>query len=112
MFGMPDLTQDKEVIQRKEQLKKETRILLEAIKNLAPHSPDPLADPDVLALAIKIGLLDAPHLKGNKYAKGVLQTKVIDGACYAYDYEKQRIIPEEERVEKILREYEKSAIEV
>jgi len=31
---------------------------------------------------------------------------------FAYDYEKQRIIPEEERVEKILREYEKSAIEV
>ncbi|MGI1691558.1 cobalamin-dependent protein [Thermoanaerobacter uzonensis] len=112
MFGMPDLTQDKEVIQRKEQVKKETRVLLEAIKSLAPHSPDPLSDPDVLALAIKIGLLDAPHLKGNKYAKGALQTKVIDGACYAYDYEKHRIIPEKERVEKILREYEKSAIEV
>lgn len=107
MFGMPDLTKDEDVIKRKEQLKKEARILLEAIKEIAPHSEDPWSDPDVLATAIEIGLLDAPHLKGNKYAKGALQTKVIDGACYAYDYEKHRIIPEEERVEKILREYKK-----
>ncbi|ERM93037.1 methionine synthase [Caldanaerobacter subterraneus subsp. yonseiensis KB-1] len=108
MFGMPDLTKDEDVIKRKEQLKKEARILLEAIKEIAPHSEDPWSDPDVLATAIEIGLLDAPHLKGNKYAKGALQTKVIDGACYAYDYEKHRIIPEEERVEKILREYKKA----
>lgn len=107
---MSDLTQDKEVIRRKNQLIKETKILLDAIRILSPYSTDPMSDPDVLAMAIKIGLLDAPHLKGNSSAKGTLQTKVINGACLAYDYENDRVMTEEERVSKILEDYEKLII--
>ncbi|MGB9678683.1 MAG: cobalamin B12-binding domain-containing protein [Thermoanaerobacteraceae bacterium] len=110
LSGMPDMTQDKEVVKRKNHLIKETKILLEAIKSLNSKSDDPLSDPNVLSKAIKIGLLDAPHLKGNKNAKGLLKTKVINGACYAFDYENNRIISEEERVDKILNEYKKAVI--
>ena len=52
----------------------------------------------------KIGLIDAPHLKGNPEAAGKLTTKMINGACYAYDYNRERIISEEERIEQIIKE--------
>lgn len=110
LSGMPDVTQDKDVIKRKNQLIKEAKVLLDAIRRLGSYSLDPLSDPDVLAMSIKIGLLDAPHLRGNSNAKGTLQTKVINGACFAYDYEKDRVITEEERVTKILNDYEKMII--
>jgi hypothetical protein len=35
--------------------------------------------------AVKMGLLDAPHLRNNPIAKGQLRTKMIDGACVAVD---------------------------
>ena len=46
---------------------------------------DPLSNAENLAKAIKISLLDAPF-EGESRAAGRLSTKVINGACYAYDY--------------------------
>ena len=64
------------------------------------RAEDPLTDPDVLARAVEIGLLDAPQLKGNPYACGQVRTRIINGANYAVD-EEGRVLSEEVRVERI-----------
>ena len=79
-------------------------MIINAIRSLGPNSKDPLADPDVLTKAVKIGILDAPHLKGNKACKGTLNTRVLNGAMYAYDNKNKKVITEEERISKILKE--------
>jgi hypothetical protein len=63
---------------------------------------DPLTDPDVLAEAIRIGILDAPHLKGNPYAAGRLETRCIDGGIHAWSREDEHRISEKERLANIL----------
>jgi len=59
---------------------------------------DALTDPDVLARAVEIGLLDAPQLKGNPYACGQVRTRIINRANYAVD-EEGRALSEKVRVE-------------
>ena len=103
LFGMPDFTVDEVVQKRKEQLIEEAKILIEGIRQLgADQAEDPLTDPETLAHAIKIGVLDAPHLAGNLYALGALQTAVIDGAIYAIDPKTKKILPERDRISRIL----------
>lgn len=101
LMGMPDMTRDPVVLQRKEELLYEARILLEAIKSLGGR--DPLVDPEILERAVRIGLLDAPQLKGNPVARGTVKTRMINGACYAVD-ESGEIVSEEERIQRILGE--------
>ncbi len=58
--GMPDMTKDPQIQQRKEDLIKEAKILLKAITQIAPEkTEDPLADPTTLVKAVRMGLLDA-----------------------------------------------------
>ena len=97
-LGSIDMTKDKNVQRRKEELVEEAMIIIDAIKSIGPKGVDPLTDPNTLAKAVEIGILDAPHLKGNKAAKGSLTTRVISGAMYAYDNENKRIIREEEEL--------------
>ncbi len=61
---------------------------------------DPLTDPAVLAKAVGVGLLDAPHLRGSKFARGTIKTRMIKGCCEAVD-EEGRPIAEVERIAKI-----------
>ncbi|MEW8973664.1 MAG: cobalamin-dependent protein [Tissierellaceae bacterium] len=104
-LGSIDLTKDINVQRRKKELIEEAKIILEAIESLGLDKLDPLSDPDTLVEAVRMGILDAPQLKGSKIAKGQLKTRMVSGALYAYDEEETRIIPERERVENILREY-------
>jgi len=110
LSGMFDFTQDLDVLKRKEELINDAKVILNGIRDLNTLCSDPLSDPHTLSLAIKLGILDAPHLKGNKSASGSLQTKVINGACYAFDYENNRIIKEEERIYNIIQNYQKLII--
>lgn len=105
--GMADMSQDREVQQRKHELIKEASFLLNAIKKVYPESKDPWSDPIVLEDIIKRGIIDAPHLRGNPSAKGTLETRIVDGKCMAYSRELGRVITEEERLEELLntREY-------
>jgi len=106
LMGLPNMASDRNVRKRKEELISEVNILLESIKRIADGDVnDPLQDPETLNKAIKIGLLDAPHLKGNKYAKGELVTKIINGACYAVDPTTDKILMEKERISHVLRQY-------
>jgi hypothetical protein len=76
-------------------------LLLDAIGLLAPAGVDPFTDADVLATAAEIGLLDAPHLRGNAAACGKMTTRMINGACVAVDPATNRAISEAERVARV-----------
>ena len=95
----PNMIKDKRVQQRKNELIKESKVLLDAIKKLGNKSKDPWADPEILAKAIEIGLLDAPHLQGNPYAKGKIITKMTEGKCCAVAENTEKIISEKERTD-------------
>ncbi len=86
------------MLERKSELMREAEVTLNAIRELGDGDEDPLTSPQVLARAIAMGILDAPHLKGNAYAAGKLTTRVIDGAVYAVDPQTGRILTEEERI--------------
>jgi methylmalonyl-CoA mutase cobalamin-binding subunit len=84
--GIPDMTADPAVQARKEQLISEAQVTLRAIAGLAGTGvDDPLADPVTLARAVTSGILDAPHLRDNPFARGQSVTRILDGACWAVD---------------------------
>lgn len=103
LFGMPDGALDPRVIERKEQLKVEAMQIVEAIRALGEgRDPDALTSPENLAAMIRSGVLDAPHLKGNKFAAGLLQTRIVDGAVYAVDPSTGRVLSEADRLRTLL----------
>ncbi|HNW95697.1 MAG TPA: cobalamin B12-binding domain-containing protein [Anaerolineaceae bacterium] len=81
--GQPDMLADPKVQARKEHLITEARLTLTAISNLGQLGSDPLSDPAVLGKAVRLGILDAPHLRGSKIARGEIRTRVIQGGCEA-----------------------------
>ena len=86
MNGQADMTADERVQARKAELVQEAGVTLDSIAGLAPAgTPDPLTDPHTLALAVQTGILDAPHLRNNPFARGLVNTRVIHGACVAVD---------------------------
>jgi len=99
---MPDMLSDPAVQERKEELVAEAKLLIEAIGSLGSGQSDPLTDPEVLAQAIAIGLLDAPHLHGNLYAAGRLVTAPVDGAIRAIDPGSGKVLTEQERIDRLL----------
>jgi len=100
MLGLPDMTNNTKIKKRKDELVKEAKVLLDAIEEMADDDiRDSLIDPKTIAQSIKLGLLDAPHLKGSKFAKGEIVTRMIDGACRAVHPEIERILSERERIE-------------
>lgn len=106
IYCTPDFSTDFLVNNRKNKLLEEASLLIDAIEEMGKliDNSKPLSNPEVLENCINIGLIDAPHLKGNKEAVGELSTKMIDGACYAFDYENEMIITEKERIDKIIKE--------
>jgi len=101
LYGVPDLTLDPRVQRRKAELMEEVEVLLEALAELGRGSEDPWTDPEVLTRAIKIGLLDASHFRSNPNARGLLETKIVDGACVAWDAERKRRLTEKERIDRL-----------
>ncbi len=101
--GNPDMTADPAVQARKEELIAETRVLLDAIRELGKRmgSDDPLADARVLARAVAVGLLDAPQLVNNRYAPGRVRTRSVEGRMLAVDAA-GRPLREAERVAALL----------
>lgn len=104
LSGYPDITDDHEVASRKEWLIVQALYTLNFIRETFAEYEDPWSSPEVIARCIKMGILDAPHLKGNPSACGKLQTRMVDGALKAYDKAAGRVIYEEERLERILKE--------
>ncbi|TFH48665.1 MAG: methionine synthase [Bacteroidia bacterium] len=99
LYGMPDLTDNKTVINRKNELKSEAAVLLGEIKRRgADMSDDPWSDPKVLSSVVMTGLLDTPHFRGNHHLRGEIMTREINGAWYAVDRETGEPMTENERI--------------
>jgi methylmalonyl-CoA mutase cobalamin-binding subunit len=102
LYGMPDLTDNRITIDRKNELKSEAAVLLDELKKRgADESEDPWSEPSVIAGAIKSGLLDTPHFRGNPHLCGGITTRLIDGAWYATDRETGEKITESTRILKL-----------
>ncbi len=104
--GQPDMTSDPVVQQRKKELVKEAQVTLEAIHTLAgPDVDDPFADPPTLARAVTMGILDAPHLRNNPFARGQIVTRIDRrGACVAVDRTTNQSLSERERIRQLYKE--------
>jgi methylmalonyl-CoA mutase cobalamin-binding subunit len=98
--GQPAMTADPIVEARREELICETCVTLEAMRALAePDIVAPLTDPGTLARAVKVGLLDAPHLRNNPCGKGQVVTRIDErGACVAVAPATDQALTERERV--------------
>ncbi len=101
LAGAPDLTLDPKVQARKETLVAEAQVTLDAIRALArPGVTSPLTDPAILASAVAKGILDAPHLANNPFARGRVRTRMRDGACVVID-DSGRSLSERERLARL-----------
>lgn len=98
----PDLTADPEVQKRRDELMKQAKVTLDAIKSIAPASiSDPWTDPATLAKAVSLGIMDAPQLRNNEYARGEIITRIDErGACVVVD-ENGKSITESERMKNL-----------
>ena len=101
--GAPDMTADPAIAKRRKQLVKDARLLLEAIASLAtPEVDDPFTDPATLTRAVTCGLLDAPQLRNNKFGRGEVRTRIVNGANVAVD-SKGNVLPEKKRLSKLIK---------
>ncbi len=99
--GAPDMTFDPRLQERKQELMAEAQATLDAIRALAaPEAGDPLIDPHTLTRAVARGILDAPHLRNNRFARGSAATHIDErGACVAVDPATRQPLSERERLE-------------
>ena len=100
--GCPDMKNNEDVMNRKERLIRDAKLIIEKIKSIDKEKKykDPLTAPEIIGKAIKAGVLDAPHLEGVKSACGRLKTLFFNGANMPVD-DCGSIISEEERLNKI-----------
>jgi hypothetical protein len=101
----PDLTADPEVQRRKAELVAEAGVTLKAIRAVAgPGVPDPLTDPATLAKAAALGILDAPQLRNNPFARGKIVTRLdARGANLAVKPATGKPLDETERLAEFLK---------
>ncbi len=84
--GVPSLLADPLVQKRKDEIVCEAKVTLKAISNLADTSTaDPWTDAEVLTRAVQTGMMDAPQLRNNPFARGAIRTRIVGGACVAVD---------------------------
>ncbi len=98
--GAPDMLEAGRVQERAAELVAEARLTLDAIRRLAGQGvQDPLVDPATLCAAVTSGILDAPHLRNNRFGRGAVQTRIDRrGACVAVLPGGERLLPEVERL--------------
>jgi len=110
--GFPDMTLDPEVIHRKEYLIRQADIILEEIRTaFQGDSADPLCDPACLARSIESGILDAPQLKNNPVALGVIKTMPVNGGYDSVDAQ-GKVLSETERIRKNIPSFSKDPGEI
>jgi hypothetical protein len=101
--GLPDMTLDPNVTTRKLHLVNEARVLLRSLSMLNKTCIDPMADPGVIAQAIREGFFDTPHFIGNPNLRGDIITGLVNGAWDAIDPSTGAILGEETRLTPILK---------
>lgn len=98
--GLPGIEDSKKIIERKNQIIRDTKMILDLIKSLS-QAEDPLTDPVALYKAVQSGILDAENLKGFNPAKGEIKTAVINGMVQCVDRNTQEVVSEKERVKRL-----------
>lgn len=102
-IGPFSLANDDRIRKKRENLVEEAQYLLQTIQSTAPNNiKDPWTDVDNLVRAVRMGLLDAPHLCGNPDAAGKVVTQMKDGACVTVDPSSGKILSEKERIMRLL----------
>jgi hypothetical protein len=98
--GAPDMLESRAIQERVAELVAEARLTLDAIRSLAGRNvADPLIDPDTLCAAVTHGILDASHLRNNRFGRGAVRTGVDRrGACVALAPDGSRSLSEAERL--------------
>ena len=98
-LGMPDPLKDPTVLERQQKLLDDSLVLLGTLERFgkALGSMDPLADPKVIATAIRTGVIDAPHLSGQPCAMGAVRTGPFEGGCHAIN-EGGEVLKESDRL--------------
>ena len=92
LAGQPDMLKDPMISRRKDELIHESGLTLLAIRNLHSGAEgDPLTSPENLADSVRKGILDAPHLKNNAFARGEIDTRILNGACEAINQQGKKI---------------------
>jgi hypothetical protein len=103
MRGLPSINSDPKLEEYKSKLISEVYLILQAVQNISEESvKDPLGHPQSLVNAVKIGIFDAPHLKGLNTACGEIETSVIDGKCITINPGTDLILSEFDRLNRIL----------
>ena len=100
LAGQPDMSVDPIVQDRKAELISEAQVTLDAIRTLAGSQvKDALIDPATLTKAVSAGIMDAPQLLNNPFARGEIFTRIDKrGACIAVDQKVGEKISEEQRI--------------
>ena len=100
LAGQPDMSVDPIVQDRKTELISEARVTLDAIRALSGSQvKDALSDPATLTKAVSAGIMDAPQLRNNPFARGEIVTRIDKrGACIAVDQKVGEKISEEQRI--------------
>jgi hypothetical protein len=98
----PDMTADPAVQTRVQALRSEAMVIVDGIRALGSGCPgDPLLDIETLSRTVKVGLLDAPNLRGCGHACGTVRTHAVNGAIVAVNQD-GTVVPESERVQRCL----------
>jgi len=100
--GLPDFMADPFIAARKKELIAEAGVILDALVFIGSEVQDPHSDPETIATAIELGILDAPHFRGNPFLKGDILTRNINGAWYAIDPATGDPIDEKSRLSEII----------
>lgn len=95
------IDKDPNIIERKEELIYEAKVLLNFIKAEYSDIYDPLANTEVLCDCIRKGYIDAVHIVKNDKYQGNLNTKLVEGKCIACDPITKKAITEKERLKSL-----------
>jgi hypothetical protein len=101
--GAPDMSADPKIQKRVQHLVSEAKITLAAIQALsAQPGLDTFLDAGCLARAVSLGIMDAPQLRNNPFARGEVRTQIIAGASETVDSH-GKPLSEEKRLSKLPR---------
>jgi hypothetical protein len=101
----PDPLLDERISMIRRDIIEDASWILGTIINLGKQTgaEDPLTDPKTLATAVKIGILDAPHLRGQPCGLGLVETGPVKGGWRVINKFNGQQIPEPDRLMNILK---------
>lgn len=104
------IERDAQIVQRKEELISEAKVLLDFIRTEYSDYEDPLSNPTVLCDCIRRGYIDAVHILKNQKFTGNLKTQIKNGKCVAISPNTDKPLTEAERLSGLKQRFCKEAM--